>query len=201
MTPGGGATSLLAAALAAALAGCAARALPPPPDPDPVSRDSYLIGPSDLLSIRVWKNPELSVERVPVRPDGKISVPLLDDVQAAGLTNDQLKEILTRKLSEYVTAPDVTVVVLEMNSKRVFVVGEVARPSTVALTQDLRVLDAIAIAGGFNPYADKNSVKVLRRTPQGEVVEYGFNYDAFVKGRAPGANLVLLPGDTIVVPD
>ncbi len=192
--------ALLAIAVLAGVA-CASRALPPPPDPNPLDREAYVIEPSDVLSIRVWKNAELSLDQVPVRPDGKISVPLVDDVQAAGLTTEELKQVLTRALSEYVASPDVTVVVLRMDSKRVFVMGEVTRPSTVPLTQDLRVLDAIAIAGGFNAFANKRKVKVLRRTQDGSVVEYRFDYDAFVRGDAQGSNLVLHPGDTIVVPD
>ncbi len=199
MSVAGRAFSTIGAVLV--LAGCASRALPPPPEPDPLDREAYVIGPSDVLSIRVWKNPELSMDGVPVRPDGKISVPLVDDVQAAGLTTAELKEILTASLAEYVTAPDVTVVVLSMESKRVFVVGEVARPTSVPLTQDLRVLDAIVITGGFNAFADRGDVRVLRRTKDGSVVEYRFDYDAFVRGDAPGSNLMLQPGDTIVVPD
>lgn len=180
--------------------GCAHRAVPTPPGPQALGDEPYVIGPSDVLSVSVWKNPELSVANVPVRPDGKISVPLVPKVQAAGLTTDELKQALTEKLSEYVTAPEVTVVVTEVNSKRVYVVGEVARPTTIPLTQDLRVLDAIAIAGGFNPFADKNDIRILRHS-NGDRVEYRFNMDQYLDGDAPEANLVLRPGDTIVVPD
>ncbi len=135
-----------------------------------------------------------------MRPDGKISVPLLDDVQAEGLTTLELKEVLTRDLSEYVANPDVTVVVEGIGSKHVFVVGEVVRSGPVPLGKDVRVLDAISTAGGFGPFADKKRVKVIRRSESGEV-EYRFNYDAYVAGKAPGTNLLLVPGDTIVVPD
>jgi polysaccharide export outer membrane protein len=137
---------------------------------------------------------------VPVRPDGKISTPLVNDVQAAGLTTDELKNVLTKELAEFVTTPDVTVVVSEINSKRIYVVGEVVRPTTIALTQDLRVLDAIAIAGGFNSFADKDDVRILREADS-EMVEYRFDLGAYLAGKAPGSNLVLRPGDTIVVPD
>ena len=141
--------------------------------------------------------------RVPVRPDGRITVPLLDDVQAGGLTPLELKQVLTQGLRAYLTIaePDVTVVVIEVNSKRVFVVGEVARPTTLPLSQDLRVLDAITLAGGFKTYANRGSIKVLRRTKDGGVIEYIFDFDAFVAGDAPGSNLVLHPGDTIIVQD
>ncbi len=183
-------------------AGCAARGpSPTPPEPELFERDEYLIGASDVLRILVWKNPELSSDAVPVRPDGKISVPLLDDVQAAGLTTGELKEILTERFNEYVAAPDVTVIVVQVNSKRVYVVGEVLRPSAVVLDNDMRALDAIASVGGFNAFADKGDIKILRRAAQGAVVEYRFNYNRFLNGHDPESNLLLQPGDTIVVPD
>lgn len=181
-------------------AACAHRAIPTAPGPKSISEEPYRIGPSDILAITVWKNPELSVNGVPVRPDGKISAPLVDDVQAAGLTTTELKKVLTERLSEYITAPDVTVVVTQVNSKRVYVVGEVVRPTTVQLTQDLRVLDAIAIAGGFNAFADKNDIRILRSAGNG-IVEYRFSLGAYLAGKAPESNLFLRPGDTIVVPD
>ncbi|MDJ0868593.1 MAG: polysaccharide biosynthesis/export family protein, partial [Myxococcota bacterium] len=115
----------LAAALIGAVvaSGCSARSpSPTPPEPEPFERGEYVIGASDVLRILVWKNPELSSDAVPVRPDGKISVPLLDDVQAAGLTTGELKEILTERFNEYVAAPDVTVIVTQVNSKKVYVV-------------------------------------------------------------------------------
>jgi polysaccharide export outer membrane protein len=183
----------------AALLGCAGSGMPHPPEPPPMEKSEYLIGAGDVLAIRVWKNPDLSVE-VPVRPDGKLSVPLLDDVQAEGLTALELKEVITRDLSEYISNPDVTVAVQGIGSKYVFVLGEVVRSGPVPLTKDVRVLDALTTAGGFGPFADKKRVKVIRRQGGGEV-EYRFNYDAYVAGKAPGTNLLLVPGDAIVVPD
>jgi len=182
------------------LAACGS-ALPPPPDPDPMSRSEYVIGPADVLSIRVWKNPELSIEQVPVRPDGKISTPLVNDVQAAGLTPNQLKDVLAQRLGEYVTAPDVTVIVAQMNSRRVSVVGEVARPGPVPIMADTRVLDAITYAGGFTQFANRDRVDVLRRQPDGSVLKYRFDYGDYVSGKAPHANFLLQIDDTIVVPD
>jgi polysaccharide export outer membrane protein len=173
---------------------------PPPPEPGPMDRADYVIGPSDVLRIQVWKNPELSVE-LPVRPDGKISVPLADDVQAAGLTTSELKDVLTQALSEYIAAPDVTVMVRDIRSKSVHVVGEVVRPTLVPLVIDMRALEAIAIAGGFSPFADKSDIRVLRPNPDGSVIEYRFNYKAFLAGKHPESNLRLQPGDTVVVPD
>jgi polysaccharide export outer membrane protein len=180
---------------------CAGRAPSPPPlDPTPTDREAYTIGVTDVLLINVWKNQELSVE-VPVRADGMISVPLIDDVRAEGLTPKELKEVIARELAEYVTAPDVTVMVRQMNSRFVSVLGEVRQPNRVPLTRDLRVLEAIALVGGFTTFADKNGVRIVRRDQDGNETEYRFDYDAYIRGRAPGSNIVLQPGDVIIVPD
>ena len=186
--------------LAATLALACAHGAPPPPEAGPMDRADYVIGAADLLRIQVWRNPELSVD-VPVRPDGKISVPLANDVQAAGLTATELKDVLTKALSDYVAAPDVTVMVQQINSKSVHVMGEVARSMVVQLVVDMRALEVIAMAGGFSPYADKSDIRILRPNPDGSVVEYRFNYKAFLKGKHPESNLRMQPGDTIVVPD
>jgi len=193
---------VLAAACALLLTvACGARSpIPPPPEPDPMDRDEYRLGVSDILRINVWRNPELSVE-VPVRPDGKISVPLLDDVQAEGLTPTELKEILTRELAEYITAPNVTVIVIQMNSRFVSVLGGVNREGRVPLSRNLRVLEAIAYSGGFNAFADKDNIRIVRRNRDGSEAEYRFDYHAYRKGKAPGTNIVLIAGDTIIVPD
>jgi polysaccharide export outer membrane protein len=185
---------------AAAFAVACSHGAPPPPDGGPMDRADYVIGPADILRIQVWKQPELSVD-VPVRPDGKITVPLVNDVQAAGLTTDEVRDIVTKSLTDYVAAPDVTVMVRDVRSKNVQVVGEVLRPQAVPLVIDMRALDAIAIAGGFSPYADKSDVRILRPNPDGSVVEYRFNYKAFLRGKHPESNQRLHPGDTIVVPD
>ncbi len=192
---------LLLAAMALAAAGCAGRNLsPPPPRPDPMERESYRIGVTDILRIAVWRNEDLSID-VPVRPDGKISVPLLDDVQAAGLTPTELKEILSREFAEYITAPNVTVVVLSMGSRSISVIGGVNRPGHFPIERNLRVLEAIAAAGGFSAFAQKDDVRVVRRTDDGGEVEFRFNYGAYIKGNAPGTNIELVSGDTIIVPD
>jgi polysaccharide export outer membrane protein len=177
---------------------CASRALPPPPEPDPMEMDDYVIGHSDNLEITVWKNPELS-NTVVVRHDGKISLPLLDDVQAVGLTPLELKEVLTEGLREFVGDPEVTVTVTQMNSYVVYVLGEVARQGPIPLTRNLRVLDALSTAGGFGTFADRDDIRILRRSSKG-IQEFRFDYDAYLKGQVPEANLLLQRGDTIVVP-
>ncbi len=179
--------------------GCAGSGPPPPPETSPGERRVYVIGIPDLLRIVVWKNPELSVN-VPVRSDGKISVPLVDDVQAEGLTAEELKEVLTEALSEYVTAPDVTVIVQQINSHTITVIGAVGRSGQISLVRQTRVIEAIAMMGGFNSWAKKDRVKILRRSDSG-LSEYRFNYGAFAAGKDPGSNILLQPGDTVVVPD
>jgi len=163
-------------------------------------REPYKLGVMDVIRVSVWRNPELSVE-VPVRSDGMVSVPLIDDIRAAGLTPPELKGVVTKELSEYVESPDVTIIVMQMNSRYVSVIGEVARENRIPLTQDLRVLEAIALAGGFTTFADKGDVRVVRRQSDGSEVEYLFDYNAYVKGNAPGTNVVLQPGDTVIVPE
>ena len=188
------------AALAALSVACAGRALsPPPPDPTPEERE-YRIGATDVLRVTVWRNEELTGD-VPVRNDGMISVPLLDDVRAEGLTPLELKEVLTRELAEFITAPDVTVTVLQMNSRFVSVLGGVRTEGRVPLTRDLRVLEAIATVGGFDTFAQKSDVRIVRRNGDGSESEYRFDYDAYIKGKAPGSNIVLRHGDTIIVPE
>jgi polysaccharide export outer membrane protein len=190
----------------AALVGCAGPTPAPPPENEAAgaaySPDSpdYVIGTSDLLRVQVWRSPELSAD-VPVRPDGRISLPLIESVHAAGLTTAQLRDAIAEQYAEFISAPDVTVIVLQVNSKRVNVVGEVNRPATLPLTTEMRVLDAIGMVGGFTPFANKRRVRLLRPSDDGSVTEYRFNYGSFLNGKEPGTNMILRPGDTIVVPD
>jgi polysaccharide export outer membrane protein len=170
----------------------------PPIDPNPMDRRTYTIGVRDTLKITVWKNEELNVV-VPVRTDGRISVPLLDDLQAEGLTAMELKEVVTKELSEFIVAPDVTVTVLEMNSAFVTILGEVRSQGQMPLARDTRVLEIIGAAGGFSIYADKSDIRIVRRQSDGSEKEYRFDYKAYVKGKAPGTNIVLQNGDTIIV--
>ena len=173
---------------------------PPPPEFEAAPKEGvYIIGPADRLRIDVWQNEKLQLPEVPVRPDGKITVPLVDDVQAAGLTTDELKVVLTERLAEFIQNPTVTVVVLAPLSKRAYVLGEVRTAGPISLGAEMSVLDAITAAGGFTPFANKSEVRVLRRI-EGKELDYTFNYDAFVAGRAPGTNVLLHPGDTVLVP-
>jgi polysaccharide biosynthesis/export protein len=165
----------------------------------PVAPDaSYKIGPQDVLRIDVWKETEIS-RSVPVRPDGKISLPLLNDVQAAGLTAMELANNITEGLKKFITSPQVTVSVTEINSRRVYVTGEVTKPGAYALLPNMTALQAITSAGGFTQFARTKKIYVLRNEG-GKQVKYPFNYNEVVSGKRSEDNITLLPGDTIVVP-
>ncbi len=158
---------------------------------------AYTIGPEDILDVTVWNNTGLS-RTVPVRPDVKISLPLLDDVQAAGLTPKQLKADLTRRLARYVAAPEVSVIVREIHSRKVAVVGEVKKPGRYDVGSRASVLDAIALAGGFNDFARRSKMVILRMEGS-TVTRIPCNYDTVVsKGELE--TFLLQPGDTLVVP-
>jgi polysaccharide export outer membrane protein len=165
--------------------------------PAPESPADYVIGPDDTLRISVWKEPDLNAT-LPVRPDGKISLPLLNDVQASGLTPMQLGSSITEKLKKYVADPRVTVVVIAMNSRRIFVTGEVVHSGAMALLPSMTVLQALAGAG-FTQFANTKKIYLLR-TENGQQVKLLFDYKQVVKGRQPEQNVLLKPGDTVVVP-
>ena len=159
---------------------------------------SYEIGAEDVLNVSVWKEPELS-RTVPVRPDGKISLPLLNDVQAVGLTPMQLAMLITEKLRKFVAEPQVTVIVTAINSRRIYIVGEVARAGAFPMLPSMTVLQALSSAGGFSQFADQKKIYVLRNE-KGKTTKYPFNYKEVIKGQRPEQNILLKPGDTIVVP-
>ncbi len=166
-------------------------------DEDPPN--AYAIGPGDVLEISVWKNPELT-STVPVRPDGRISVPLLGDVQAAGMTPLALKQTLTDGYKEYVTAPGVSVVVKEIHSRKIYVTGEVVTPGVYDLQPRAKLMQALALAGGLTPYA-KGRVIVLRDSRDGKGDRrFEIEIGSIVSGKKPQDNLLLVPGDTLVVP-
>ncbi len=157
----------------------------------------YVIGADDTLHVSVWKEPDMNVT-LPVRPDGKISIPLLDDVQAAGMTPMQLAESIKEKLKKYIADPRVTVVVTAMNSQRIYVLGEVTHTGAMPLLPNMTMLQALASAG-FTQFANLKAIYLLR-TQNGQQTKIKFNYKDAIKGRDTQQNIVLKPGDTIVVP-
>lgn len=162
------------------------------------ANSGYLLAPGDVVEVEVWKEPEIS-KVLPVRPDGKISLPLLNDVQAAGLTAAGLAADLTEKLKKFISDPQVTVIVAQVNSQRVYIMGEVLRGGAYPLVAGMTVLQALSNAGGFTPFANPKKIYVLRQE-NGKSVKYRFNYKDVVKGRKPEENRFLQSGDTIVVP-
>jgi len=162
--------------------------------------DSFIIGNDDILAINVWKEPEIS-RSIPVRSDGKISLPLVGEVQAAGRTPLKLEEDIAAKLHSYISEPEVTVMVQQINSEKFNILGQVAKPGSYPLTNSLTVLDAIAIAGGFRDFAKQKSIYILRQNSSGGgESRIPFNYKDVVKGKNPEQNIKLEPRDTIVVP-
>lgn len=159
--------------------------------------EDYVIGIGDVLKITVWKNPELDTT-TPVRPDGNISLPLLGDLRAVGLRPVELQQALNQAYERFVTAPGAAVIVAEIHSRKVFVTGEVADPGAYDLQPRMRLLQALAMAGGLTPYA-KDRVVVLRQMPEGEQ-RIEVRPSRIVSGRDLGDNLLLRPGDTLVVP-
>lgn len=159
---------------------------------------AYKIGPQDVLQIDVWKEPEIT-RLVPVRPDGKITLPLLNDVQAAGLTPMELASVISEGLKKYINNPQVTVSVSTINSRRVYVTGEVTKPGAFQMLPNMTVLQALTSAGGFTQFARIKSIYVLR-VEGGKQTKVPFNYKAVVEGKKPEENIELQPGDTVVVP-
>ncbi len=158
----------------------------------------YKIGPEDLLDVAVWNNTAIS-RAVPVRPDGKISLPLLNDVQAAGLTPMQLREVLAKKLTDYMPTPEVSVIVKEVHSFKVSVLGEVKKAGQYELKSRTTVLDVVALAGGFTEFAARSRIVILR--PNGTSVKrVSFNYNKAIAPDAGLEDLFLQPGDVVVVP-
>jgi polysaccharide export outer membrane protein len=161
-----------------------------------VDPKDYKIGPEDVLDITVWKNTELSRPRIPVRPDGKISHPLINDISVSGLTAEQVKAEVTQRLSRFIENPEVSVVVVEVHSFKVSVSGNVRMPGYFEVkTPDATVLDMIARAQGLNEFADKGSIRVIRRGQNGAME---FKYNEAINGKN-GANFIVQPGDVIVV--
>lgn len=158
----------------------------------------YIVGDSDVIRVNVWKEPEVS-QTVVVRTDGNISLPLINEVKVSGMTPLQIQDMVAEKLKGFLNNPQVTVTVIEIRSKRAFITGEVARPGTYSLNAQTTVLQLIAQAGGFTPFAKKDSIVVLR-TEDGRQSRLKFKYKEVVQGKKTEQNIALHPGDTVVVP-
>ena len=178
----------------------AAPASPRTPSPDAVSgSNEYVIGSDDVLSILFWKDKDLSAPEVTVRPDGKVTLPLLNDVQASGLTPDQLRDAIKDAAQKYVEDPNPTVIVKEIKSRRVFITGQVDKPGPYLLKGSTTILQLIAIAGGLRDFADAKNISVVR-SEGGQQVVYAFNYRDVLKMKNLSQNIELKSGDTVLVP-
>jgi polysaccharide biosynthesis/export protein len=164
-----------------------------------VRPESYIIGAEDVISVFVWKEPEMS-KTIPVRPDGMISLPLVGEIKAAGYTPVQLQDVIADAMKKLISDPQVTVVVEKISSLNFNIVGQVNRPGYFPLTRRMTVLDAVAMAGGFRDFAKTKKVYVLRKDANGTEQKLAFNYKEVIKGQNPQQNIELQPGDTIVVP-
>ncbi|HUI83747.1 MAG TPA: polysaccharide biosynthesis/export family protein [Candidatus Binatia bacterium] len=182
-----------------------ARATPLPPTDVPSSRvaaiqpESYVIGIGDGLDVSVWREPELS-KTIAVRPDGMISLPLVGEIKAVGLTPVQLQNQLTASLTKVVSDPQVTVIVVSVNSLSFNIMGEVYKPGYYPLTKPITVLDAIALSGGFRDFAKEKKIYILRTSADGKQQKIRFNYKDVIKGRNMQQNILIQPRDTLVVP-
>ncbi|HEY2434178.1 MAG TPA: polysaccharide biosynthesis/export family protein [Vicinamibacterales bacterium] len=160
--------------------------------------EGYLIGAEDVLSIVFWQEKSMSADVI-VRPDGKISLPLLNDVQAVGLTPDQLRSELVKAAAKFIADPNATVVVKEIHSRKVFITGNVTKPGTFPLTGEMNVLQLIALAGGLQEYGDSKNI-VIMRNEGGRQQSFKFNYKDVIKQKHVEQNISLKPGDTVIVP-
>jgi polysaccharide biosynthesis/export protein len=161
--------------------------------------DNFVIGNDDVLAINVWKEPDIS-RAIPVRSDGKISLPLVGEVQASGRTPLKLEQDIATRLKNYISEPEVTVIVQQINSQKFNILGMVGKPGSYPLTNNATVLDAVAVAGGFRDFAKRKSIYVLRQNPDGTQTRLPFNYKEVIKGENLAQNVKLQPRDTIVVP-
>ena len=162
---------------------------------------SYIIGPDDVLTIVFWREKDLSGDVI-VRPDGRISLPLVNELVAAGLTPEELRQKVTAEAERYVQDPTVSVVVKQINSRKVYITGEIGKPGTYPLAEHMTVLQLIAIAGGLHDFADKENIVVMRneKRPDGLPISYKVNYSDLIKRKNVSQNIELHPGDTIIVP-
>ena len=163
------------------------------------SDDSYVIGANDVLAVSVWKEPDVS-RSVPVRSDGKISLPLVGELQAGGQTPRQLEQEIAKRLQNFISEPEVTVIVTDSKSQKINILGMVAKPGAYLLTSSTTVLDAVAMAGGFKDFAKQKAIYVLRQGMDGTQKRIPFNYKEVIKGKNPEQNIRLQAGDTVVIP-
>jgi polysaccharide export outer membrane protein len=160
--------------------------------------NTFVIGNDDLLAIDVWKEPGIT-RTIPVRSDGKISLPLAGELQAAGLTPAKLEQDIAARLKSYISEPEVTVIVQQVNSQKFNILGQVVKPGSYVIANSPTVLDAIALAGGFRDFAKKKSIYILRQGASGET-RLPFNYKEVSQGKSMAQNIKLEPGDTVIVP-
>jgi polysaccharide export outer membrane protein len=177
----------------------ASAAQPAPTAGTTLHHEGFVIGNGDMLAISVWKQPDIS-RTVPVRSDGRISLPLIGDIQATGQTPEKLQEEISTKLQPFLAEPEVTVIVEQINSQKFNILGRVTKPGSYPLTNSTTVLDAIALAGGCRDFAKHKSIYVLRVNPDGSETRLPFNYQDVIKGKNLAQNVKLQPHDTIVIP-
>jgi polysaccharide export outer membrane protein len=193
--------------LAAAAGAAAQQSSPPAPDAAAKTVDTggvtlpadYVIGPDDVLGVLFWREKDMSVDQVVVRPDGMITLPLLNDLTAAGLTPDEFRTVVMKAAAAYIEDPNVTIVVKQINSRKVYVTGQVQRPGLFPLTTPTTVVQALAMAGGLTEFAKQGEIVVMRTTG-GKTQTFRFNYGDVIRGRRLEQNISLRPGDTVVVP-
>ncbi|WP_291327878.1 polysaccharide biosynthesis/export family protein [Desulfovibrio sp. UCD-KL4C] len=164
-----------------------------------ISKSGYRLGPEDIIEISVWGDKEL-VREVVVRPDGGVSFPLAGDLKAGGLTVDELRQEIEKHIVEYVPNAPVTVILRKVESPKVYVMGKVNNPKVLVLGQKLSVVQALAMSGGLSPFAASGSIKVVSRLPDGTQKSVNFDYDEFADGSNLAQNVLLKPGDTVIVP-
>jgi polysaccharide export outer membrane protein len=199
LTPSGMAQQDASQPTAAAPAGWSEQRITDAEKAQQINAPEYVVGEGDVLRINVWKEPDVSLPSVVVRPDGMISVPLVGVVKVGGMTPSQIQDMMTIRLGRFLSKPQVTVTVTDIKSKAVYVTGEVVRPGVYPLVVPIDVLQAIVMAGGPTQFARRKSVFVLR-TVDGKLQRLPVNYAKMLRGRDTGQNITLLPGDTIVVP-
>lgn len=174
-------------------------AVPAPAASGSAHDNTYVIGADDELAISVWKEPDIS-RSIVVRSDGKISLPLAGELVAAGQTPSQLEQEITARLKNYITDPEVTVIVQQINSEKYNILGQINKPGSYPLTVTTTIVDAIATAGGFRDFAKKKGIYILRRSASGGESRIAFNYQDFIKGKNTNQNITIQPHDTIIVP-